>query len=218
MSRLVLFDVDGTLFRGQSQRLLLGLAREAGLVSRAPFAVLAVWFGLYRLGLVRRTERIRRYGLRRFRGVEVEAIERLLRARRADFIARLQSSMCERLRRHRAEGDRVVLVSASLEPVVRLIAEHLGVEEVIATRLEAEAGVYTGRIAGRPVYGAGKLAAVGDYLEQANKRRLPTVYYTDDGSDQELLRMVDVPICVGSDRRLRAVATQEGWQMVSADS
>jgi len=216
-SRLVLFDVDGTLFRGQSQRLFLRLAREAGLVGCLPFATLILWFALYRLGIVRRTEAIRAHAVRLFRGVEVAAVEGLVAHHADRFIAHLRPEICGRLVRHRAEGDEVVLVSAALEPIVRMIARHLGVGGVVATRLEVAGERYTGRIAGRSVYGEGKVAAVAPLLARANKSGRSTVYYTDDASDEVMLRLVDHPICVTPDRRLHAVARQEGWQVIPSE-
>ncbi len=214
MARLVLFDVDGTLFRGQSQHLFLRLAREAGLVGSRPFVVLLLWFVLYRLRLVRRTTAIREYAARQFRGVEVAAVEELLARHAHRFTGHLEGAACDRLRHHQAEGDEVVLVSAALEPIIRLIARHLGVVQIVATRLEVEAGRYTGRITGAPIYGERKVAAVGPLLDRANKSGSSTVYYTDDSSDEAMLRRVDLPICVTPDRRLHAVADKEGWQVI----
>jgi len=217
-SRLVLFDVDGTLFRGQSQRLVLRLAREAGLVGYLPFATLILWFALYRLGIVRRTEAIRTRAVRLFRGVEVAAVEGLVAHHADRFLAHLRPEICGRLVRHRAEGDEVVLVSAALEPIVQLIAGHLGVATVVATRLEVAGGRYTGRIAGRAVYGTGKVAMLEGLLTRANKTGRPTVYYTDDASDLPLLHRVDQAVCVHPGGRLRAVAAAEGWQVVTTEA
>ena len=52
----------------------------------------------------------------------------------------------EQLRSRVAAGDRVVLVSQGLEHVMRPLAQHLGVEWIIANRLEFRDGIATGRL------------------------------------------------------------------------
>src|SRR6266545_4764459 len=65
---------------------------------------------------------------------------------------------------HRALGRRVFIVSSSPEEVVRPLAEHVGVRDVIATRAEIEDGRYTGRLAFY-CYGENKAVAVKETAE-----------------------------------------------------
>lgn len=59
---------------------------------------------------------------------------------------RLKSRQAQRLQEALASGARVVLVSHSLDHVVRPLANHLGVAWIIANRLEFRDGLATGRL------------------------------------------------------------------------
>ena len=59
---------------------------------------------------------------------------------------RLQRRGVEELKRTMAANGPVVLVSQSLDHVLRPLANHLGVEQVLANRLEFRDGLATGRL------------------------------------------------------------------------
>ncbi|HEY7544002.1 MAG TPA: SDR family oxidoreductase, partial [Blastocatellia bacterium] len=59
---------------------------------------------------------------------------------------KLNPSSVERLKNLIASGQRVVLVSQALDHVLRPLAHHLGVEYLIANRLEFRDGLATGRL------------------------------------------------------------------------
>lgn len=91
----------------------------------------------------------------------------------------------ERLDRHRASGERIVLVSSSLDIVVEPIAELLGTEYRAST-LEFAAGVCTGRLI-RDLTG-NKAAVVRDL---AGGQATHLTVYTDNRSDRELVAMAE---------------------------
>ncbi|HET9530686.1 MAG TPA: SDR family oxidoreductase, partial [Blastocatellia bacterium] len=59
---------------------------------------------------------------------------------------RLNQSSVRRLEELKAAGHRIVLVSQGLDHVMRPLAEHLGVEHLLANRLEFRDGLATGRL------------------------------------------------------------------------
>src|SRR5438552_14745456 len=67
---------------------------------------------------------------------------------------------------HQALGRRVFIVSSSPEEVVRPLAEHFQVSDVIATRAAIEDGKYTGSLE-QYVYAEGKAEAI---LEAAQEQ------------------------------------------------
>ena len=71
---------------------------------------------------------------------------------------RLKSKGVEQLKAALAEGKQVVLVSHGLEQVVRPLAAHLGVERLIANRLEFRDGYATGRLLDPVIRPRGALA------------------------------------------------------------
>ena len=150
MTRTVVaaFDFDGTLTRDDSvvpflrlvggrRRLVLGLAR------RAPSVALAA---------VRR-DRDRLKALATdavFRGVpRSESTPSPSNTAARSPHAASRDDVVARLGWHLQQGHRVVIVSASYEPYVRVVAEALGVADVVATRLAVDAAeACTGAIDG----------------------------------------------------------------------
>jgi thioester reductase-like protein/phosphoserine phosphatase len=66
----------------------------------------------------------------------------------------------EQLKKAVASGAEVVLVSQGLEPVMRPLAQHLGVKWIIANRLDFRDGIATGRLLGPVIRPRGIFARV----------------------------------------------------------
>lgn len=118
---------------------------------------------------------------------------------------------------HRAAGRDVVLVSSSAEEMVRPIAELVGADDVIATRMGVAEGCYTGEI---DFFAAGKNKAVAVHEMAVRKDyKLTGCYgYSDSVSDLPLLETVGYPTVVNPDRGLRRAALERGWPLMLFDS
>lgn len=107
---------------------------------------------------------------------------------------------------HRANGDRLVLATASPDLYVVPLAARLGFDAVLCTRVAWDAeGRLLGGLIGRNCYGAEKLAQVEAWLGQ-NKGTGPVSVYTDHHSDLALLRRAERPVAVCPTHKLRAAA------------
>ena len=141
----------------------------------------------------------RRLMLATLRGMD----RRALRAAAKDFVRTVLpafaiSATHERMRRHMDSGDRVVLVSGSLDLVVEAIADHLGVEwraSALAFNGESCAGRLETDLTGD------KLRVVRSLIESCAEKPTLTVY-TDNYSDRDLIEYCDVPVIVVDEDRL----------------
>jgi len=88
-----------------------------------------------------------------------------------------------------------VIVSASYESYVRVVAGALGDIAVVATRLEADEGRCTGRLDGANCRGPEKVRRLHAWLEAEGLARDEiTLYaYGDSSGDRELLAWSDHP-------------------------
>jgi len=121
------------------------------------------------------------------------------------------------LRSHREQGDEVVIVTATNEFVTAPIARALGVDELIAVRLQRGSdGWITGEIDGVPSMRGGKVARVEEWLSQRGLdwTDVETTFYSDSTNDLPLLERVDHPVATNPDPRLRAIALQRGWRIL----
>ncbi len=121
------------------------------------------------------------------------------------------------LEKHRAEGDELVIVTATNEFVTRPIAEAFGVQELIAVELERDAqGWLVGEIKGTPSFREGKVTRVEQWLAARSLGwdEVETTFYTDSMNDLALLEKATHPVATNPDERLRALATARGWRIL----
>ena len=109
---------------------------------------------------------------------------------------------------HKANGDEVVVLSASGLEVVEPIAALVGADRCVATRMAVRGGRYTGEIE-LYLYGEQKAQAARD-VWMADCRA-----YSDSITDLPLLEAVGHPTAVNPDRALRRVAETRGWPILT---
>jgi HAD superfamily hydrolase (TIGR01490 family) len=123
------------------------------------------------------------------------------------------------VQQHRAAGDRLAVVTATNEFVARPIAACFGVEELIATNLERDAGGrVTGRIAGTAAFREGKVSRVMAWLAEhglAMDDFSSTHFYSDSTNDLPLLERVSRPVATNPGPELERIARDRGWPVLS---
>jgi HAD superfamily hydrolase (TIGR01490 family) len=143
-----------------------------------------------------------------------------VQARFVDEVARpaLRDSALALVQRHREAGDLLALVTATNEFVTRPIAQLFGIDTLIATELERDAGGrVTGAIRGTPAFRAGKVERVHDWL-RAQGRSLGDFerqfFYSDSTNDLALLERVSHPVATNPGPALEAVALKRRWPIL----
>lgn len=97
--------------------------------------------------------------------------------------------MVERIIDHKDRAHHVVIVSASLDPYVAVIGEQLGVAH-LATRLETQDGVLTGRLNGPNCRSSEKVIRLQQWTHERFGTSLESIdlhAYGDSAGDRELL-------------------------------
>jgi phosphatidylglycerophosphatase C len=86
---------------------------------------------------------------------------------------------------HKNEGDKLIIISASIENWIEPWAKECGFEYVLATKAEVKDGKLTGKFSSKNCHGAEK---VNRLLAEFPDRRMYTLYaYGDSSGDTELL-------------------------------
>lgn len=116
---------------------------------------------------------------------------------------------------HRANGDRILIISASGVHLVQAIAERIGVDEVLAIDLDIAHGVYSGKTKGVLTYREGKITRLLEWLDQEEENLEGASFYSDSRNDLPLLQKVDFPHVVNPDPVLREAAEKAGWPIHS---
>ncbi len=185
------FDFDGTIARRDTLMPFLASVAGRGAFARAALAR-SPQFAKVALG-------------RADRDAEKEAlIGRLLIGRSAAEVSaagagyadqlwaaqRFRPEMLDRLAWHRAEGHRIVIVSASLDSYLVPLAPRLGVDHVISCSLGSADGLLTGTLVGGNVRGPEKVRRLREWLAGAPAE---VWAYGDSAGDDELLAFADHP-------------------------
>jgi HAD superfamily hydrolase (TIGR01490 family) len=213
--RIVIFDLDGTLIRQQSQSLFLSFLRRRGQIGLIPYVKLVFWFICYRIGVVKQPEKVMKYAFSYLRGRSVEELSLTAKLFADEVIIPAVSDAARRLvDEHYELGDILLLVSNSLEPIAAQVAFRLGIHHCIATRLETQQGFLTGELQGTAVYGFAKAIAIKGFIEQHGLSLRNSVAYCDHDSDLPVLEMVDCQVAVNPVRRLLQHAKQLKWQIM----
>jgi len=118
---------------------------------------------------------------------------------------------------HRAQGDTLVMVTATNEFVTTPIAQAFGMDVLLAVQLVRDVdGNFTGEIDGTPTLREGKVTRVNQWL-QAQGLSLSEVhatFYSDSMNDLPLLEKVDVPVVTNGVPALKHIAQERGWRIL----
>ena len=191
---LAAFDFDGTLTVRDT---VVPFLRR--FTSRRRFAIGLLPRTLRLLPIAARRDRDRLRSIATdlvFRGRPVDEVDRHARAWGAEIVDRhLRHDTMERLRWHLDHGHDVVIVSASYDRYVRVVADRLGAIDVLATSLDTSDGVCTGRLAGANCRGPEKVRRLEGWLAARGVARSDvTVHaYGDSAGDRELMAWADHP-------------------------
>jgi phosphatidylglycerophosphatase C len=194
------FDLDGTLSDGGSVfrwlRYLCG--------SRATYLAAASLAGPLLVGAVRSGPWADRAKERLFRrllnGRDAKEVREVSRAFAiAHFEERGRDWVIDRLNWHLGQGHDVVIVSASPELYVGVVAEMLRADGALGTRLAEDArGKLSGSYLGKNCRGREKLRRLNEWLALRYPEAAPTLYaYGNSRGDRRMLRGAAYPYHVG---------------------
>ena len=118
------------------------------------------------------------------------------------------------LDKHRAQGDELIIISATNLFITAPIAELLGIEQILSTEPEIIDNQYTGRYLGTPTFKEGKVTVLNEWLKNSNHSLNNSYFYSDSINDLPLLEQVSIPIVVNPDDKLSIVAQSRNWQIL----
>jgi len=211
----VFVDLDRTLLRGASGPVLQGALMAEGVLT--PGRGVPGDFLLYafyeRFGETTPFIALARAAARVMRGRSAEETRRAGKAATAQLIDLVQPYALEVLAEHRRAGRRLVLATTTPIDLIDALAVALGFDAVVATKYEIVDGLYTGRLDGGFVWGAGKRAAVRRWASEQDVDLAASHAYSDSLFDVPLLNLIGHPHPLNADPRLAAVALARRWPL-----
>lgn len=211
--RLALFDIDGTLLQSRSELRFwryLCVRRRQGPKQLLLFA----WFAL-RYWPVYGGDTLKK-DKAYLAGIRSEELAELAR----DFVAsellsHLYPPVRKRLEQHLQEGDTVVLLSGTLQPIARALGDHLNVSYVCATVCSERNGRYLAAPPQLHPYGATKRELADKLAKRFGFAPADVVAYGNARHDIDVLGCAGRAIAVRPDRELGFAAARRGWEIIA---
>ncbi|MBK7642476.1 MAG: HAD family hydrolase [Planctomycetes bacterium] len=212
--RLALFDLDDTLFDGDTDIAWSDLLAEEGAQDASRTRA---YHEQYRAGTLDideffafQLEPLARHPLPRLLAWR----ERFLRERILPRISPLARTL---VREHQTFGHELVLITATNSFLTRPISEALGIPHLVASEPERVGGRFTGRLEGVPCFREGKVTKLVEWLALRGLRMHEleaSFFYSDSHNDLPLLGSVTHPVAVDPDPVLERHARLHGWPIL----
>jgi HAD superfamily hydrolase (TIGR01490 family) len=211
--RLAIFDVDGTLVRGSSERLFWRYLAARGRQGPRQIAAFLLFMLRYLpTGGIHTIKKNKAY-LCGLKSADVAALADEFVATR--LLPRLNDAILQRLRQHVLRGDAVVLLTGTLDPIAQSLARRLGVRHVCATLCSERNGRYLAQPPETHPFGAAKLGLSRQLAVQIGLDLKTATAYGDSRHDLYLLEAVSEAVAVSPDRGLLAAALARDWEIIA---
>lgn len=212
---LSIFDLDETLIATDSGSAWLEHLVDTGQVDADFLRQDAEYMAQYNAGELSMTEYMA-FSLQPIQGKTAAEIDQLM----AGFVTRhiaphIYPQGQQLIRELQAAGQRVLVISATVDFVVRPIARALGVEDILAINIGWDAqGRATGDTEGVLSFREGKVTRLQQWLAQTGESATNARFYSDSINDLPLLEYIDQPIATNPHPRLLPIAQQQDWPIL----
>ena len=211
MQAAAFFDMDKTLLRCNSGRLWINYLRRRGEMTRLQMIRALGWLVQYKFAVLD-FEGMTKRVVAGMVGDDEAELEHKCRQWVADeVLPEVHRPARERIEQHRKDGELCIILSSSSRYVTEPLAEALGLDGVLCTRVEVEGGKFTGRIHSPVCYGPGKVHWAEQFATEKQIDLASSWFYTDSYSDLPMLQRVGRRVVINPDPRLRRYARRAGW-------
>jgi HAD superfamily hydrolase (TIGR01490 family) len=206
-----LFDMDKTLIAENSGSLYMRYRYQRGEISGVDLLKGIGAYVQYKIGILDIRNWTKRMMVQ-FRGQRERELEEQANLWFDEMVARTIYPEAEELvRKHEAAGHVIAIVSGASKFVVRPLAQRLGIEHLLYTRLEVEDGCFTGRVIEPICFEEGKIYWLQQFTEEHGIDLARSYFYTDSITDLPLLDLVGHPVATNPDPLLYRTAVKRRW-------
>ena len=205
-------DLDGTLLSTSSEKFLLKHLVSNGILSPQAFLGFLFRYVLHPLRTIREGKGWNRSYLKR---IHTEKVRREAVICAKDLLKNdIREWTIQSMRELSKAGCKIVLLSASLEYIVKAIVEEMPVDEICASTPSVIDNRFTGDIKGLRPWGANKLELALNTCKRNNTELAHCATAGDSWADRFIMTECGCSVAVCPDRRLKKLALRENWQVV----
>ena len=211
--KVAIFDIDGTLVSGSTERLFWRfLVRKRRQNIRQILAYLLFLVRYLPTGGVHTAKKNKAY----LWGLSVDEVDALAE----EFVETVLPEYffepaIQRLNQHRMRGDKVVLMSGTLDCLARALGRRFAVDQVCATLCSQRNGVFLAQPPEIHPFDAAKLSLAKQITDQYEVGLRQVAAYGDSRHDLFLLAAVGEAVAVRPDATLGRVAEELGWEVMA---
>ncbi len=218
LKKAVFIDIDHTLIRGTAINLLISYAFKRGIVPSSLLIRAFFWYLQYKFNIIKNFNHIidktdsligkvfSQMTADELLAVFAECFDQRIKPR-------IYPDSSTFLNSFRKEGFAIYFVSSTLEPLAKLLRDHYGFGEVIASKLEIKNKHFTGHIEGTICYGPEKCRQIKVVAKKDGISLADSFAFSDHISDMPMLEMVGHPVVINPSKALRKLAKAKKWEI-----
>jgi HAD superfamily hydrolase (TIGR01490 family) len=210
MTVAAFFDMDKTLLSVDTAMSWTRFLYRRGELPAAMLAKAIYWSTLYKLAVLDMEGVFTRLCLDLRGDLESEMIEKCAVWYQTDVAPFVAPAGRIAIARHREQGQALVLATGSTIYAATPVADSVGIEHVLSSRLEVDGGAFTGRPSAL-CFGHHKVALAERWAAEHGIDLAASYFYSDSYNDLPMLSRVGTPVAVNPDARLRRHARRHGW-------
>jgi phosphoserine phosphatase len=201
--KVAFVDFDGTLIKGQSQRMFITFLHQKGFISGFKTLTILFWFMLYKIGVVQDAKHILQFALNSFKGMSVSEIESTIQQFINEYIEpnlrKNSKSLLECLHKNNIE---TIIFSAAVDIIIKPISILLGADT---------------EILGIQNHGTNKVEKLLSYCREKGIDLEQTISFADHPSDLEFLRSTKVGIVANPSIKMHSIASKYNLPVIYLD-
>lgn len=222
--KLAIFDFDGTILPKDTLPFLLSQWYHHNYSKTKLMKVylpLLPLYLMYKTGMNSRLtkEEMRIKALRGFNSIfigmsEKEIIEYFSKTCQSmkEF---LNTSIVEEIKKANDTGFHTVILSGSYIILLEILGEYLGINTIIGTEMYFKNGIFDHDKGLNLISGSSKVEKLCGHFENHQIDWTESYAYADSYTDLELLGLVGNPVIVNPDARLKSIALEKNWRLIS---
>ncbi|MEE9585261.1 MAG: HAD-IB family hydrolase [Candidatus Brocadiales bacterium] len=212
MIKAAVFDIDHTILKKQSsERIFIKYLRQKGIVTtrdivRFIFTFLTKLISLNGIHVKNNKSYLK--------GKDVKVLEaEATKCFQKEIIPYISTEALKEMQKKKESGYIIVLLSGTLDVLVKQFKEYCKADVAIGTNLERVDGQLTGELKSTHAYGRGKAKLLEDLALKMEIDLKNSYAYADHFSDIKFLSMVGNPVAVNAHLGLRLYAKMNGWSV-----
>ena len=216
-THLAVFDFDGTIIEGSSPISLVSSLRSDNKMGKRNLYKVALWAFKYKFKIPQEQETSRQLVFESFTGMTKSEVEEYMASFYFKKIkSKLRPLALKQIENARQAGYTPVLVSASFECLIGIVAQDLQIDHYVGTKMKLDnRGSYTNRMDGEAVEGPVKLTALTQYANSTFGKDSWCLDYSfaDHHSDFDILNAAKHPVAISPNKTLLRIAHKNNWEV-----